>query len=224
MSDDLEKERLEICRSIGQRIKTIRKQRHLTLGDVAAKVGFSRSYLSQIENLKREPSIGTLIKIAHVLGVEALFLITGGSSDAGQEEDISIVRQEERKIMPDAFRHLNFKYQSLAHKKKDRLMDAYIIEAGFDFPKHSKPWHGESFFFVLEGTHEVMYEGKSYILNKGDACYINSSKPNMGRSLGSKPSKLLLVFTLSRPDEESEASSKMLPDDQSESSRPGILT
>jgi transcriptional regulator with XRE-family HTH domain len=168
----------------------------LTLGDVAAKVGFSKSYLSQIENLKREPSIGTLIKIAHILGVEALYLITGASPDAGQEKDISVVRKEERKIMPDAFHHMNFKYESLAHKKKDRLMDAYIIEAGFDFPKHSKPWHGESFFFVLEGTHEVMYDGRSYILNKGDACYINASKPNMGRSLGPKPSKLLLIFTL----------------------------
>ena len=43
MSHDLEMERIEICRSIGQRIKTIRKQRHLTLGDIAVKVGFSRS-------------------------------------------------------------------------------------------------------------------------------------------------------------------------------------
>lgn len=196
---DLEKERMDLCRSIGQRIQSIRKQKHLTLSDLAEKVGFSTSYLSQIENLKREPSIGTLIKISHVLGVEALFLI-GGLPNTEQSENICIVRKIERKIMPDAFRHKNFKYESLAFKKKDRLMDAYIIESGFDFPKHSKPWHGETFFFVLEGTHEVMYEGKSYILNEGDSCYIDASKPNMGRSLGSKPSKLLLVFTLKPPE------------------------
>jgi transcriptional regulator with XRE-family HTH domain len=132
---DPEKERLDICRSIGQRIKTIRKQKHMTLGEVAKRVGFSTSYLSQIENLKREPSIGTIIKISHVLGVEALFLITGGLLDSEQSDDISIIRKMERKIMPDAFRHKNFKYESLAYKKKDRLMDAYIIEAGFEFPK-----------------------------------------------------------------------------------------
>jgi transcriptional regulator with XRE-family HTH domain len=193
---DLEKERIELCRSIGQRIQSIRKQKHLTLGDVAKKVGFSSSYMSQIENLKREPSIGTIIKISHVLGVEALFLITGGLPDSEQSDDFCIVRKMERKIMPDAFRHMNFSYESLAYKKKDRLMDAYIIEVGFDFPKHSKPWNGETFFFVLEGTHEMMYDGKSYILNEGDSCYINASKPNMGRSLGSKPSKLLLLFTM----------------------------
>ena len=122
--------------------------------------------------------------------------------------------------MPDAFRHNNFKYESLAHKKKDRLMDAYIIEAGFDFPKHSRPWHGESFFYVLEGTHEVMYDGKSYVLNTGDACYINANKPNMGRSLGSKPSRLLLVFTFGRSDHDSAAPSKISPDDQHLSSEP----
>ena len=193
---DLEKERIELCRSIDQRIQSIRKQKHLTLGDVAKKVGFSSSYMSQIENLKREPSIGTIIKISHVLGVEALFLITGGLPDSEQSDDFCIVRKMERRIMPDAFRHMNFRYESLAYKKKDRLMDAYIIEVGFDFPKHSKPWNGETFFFVLEGTHEMMYDGKSYILNEGDSCYINASKPNMGRSLGSKPSKLLLLFTM----------------------------
>jgi transcriptional regulator with XRE-family HTH domain len=193
---DFEKERMELCRSIGQRIKTIRNQKHLTLADVAKKVGFSSSYLSQIENLKREPSIGTIIKISHVLNVEALFLMTGGLLDSEQSDDFCIVRKMERKIMPDAFRHMNFRYESLAYKKKDRLMDAYIIEVSFDFPKHSKPWNGETFFFVLEGTHEMMYDGKSYILNEGDSCYINASKPNMGRSLGSKPSKLLLLFTM----------------------------
>jgi transcriptional regulator with XRE-family HTH domain len=197
---DFEKERIELCRSIGQRIKTIRKQKHLTLGDVAKKIGFSSSYMSQIENLKREPSIGTIIKISHVLGVEGLFLITGGLPDSEQSDDFCIVRKMERKIMPDAFRHMNFRYESLAYKKKDRLMDAYIIEVGFDFPKHSKPWNGETFFFVLEGTHEMMYDGKSYILNEGDSCYINASKPNMGRSLGPKPSKLLLLFTMKPTD------------------------
>jgi transcriptional regulator with XRE-family HTH domain len=197
---DLEKERTELCRSIGQRIKAIRKQNRLTLGDVAERVGFSKSYLSQIENLKREPSIGSLVKISHVLGVEGLYLITGSLPDSEQSDDICIVRKTERKTMPDAFRHMNSRYESLAHKKKDRLMDAYIIETGFDFPTDSKPWHGESFFFVLEGTHEVMYNDKSYILNEGDACYLNSSKPNMGRSLGPKPSQLLLVFTLKHPD------------------------
>lgn len=205
---DPEKERMELCRSIGQRIKTIRKQKHMTLGDVAKRVGFSNSYLSQIENLKREPSIGTLIKISHVLGVEALFLITGTSPDSEQSDDICIVRKMERKIMPDAFRHKNFKYESLAYKKKDRLMDAYIIEPGFEFPKHSKPWHGESFFFVLEGTHEIVYEGKTYILNEGDACYINASKPNMGRSLEPK-TKLLLVFTLRSLDKSAALSSEI---------------
>lgn len=220
MSNDIEMERIEICRSIGQRIRTIRKQRHLTLGDMASKVGFSKSYLSQIENLKREPSIGTIIKIAHVLNVEALFLITGSSNNTGQEKDISVVRKDERKIMPDAFHHMNFKYESLAHKKKDRLMDAYIIEAGFDFPKNSKPWHGESFFFVLEGTHEVMYDGRSYILNEGDSCYINSSKPNMGRSIGAKPSKLLLIFTLGRFEEGLKIPSKLIPDGHYRSSEP----
>lgn len=99
-----EENRKQICFAIGERLRKSRKEKGLTLDVLAAKTGFSKSYLSQIENLKREPSIGTLTKIAYVLGVDALFLISGLQPDAGQS-DFTVVRADERKPMPDAFGH-----------------------------------------------------------------------------------------------------------------------
>ena len=126
-NSESEEERKQICLAIGQRIKKIRQEKKLTLDVLAELSGFSKSYLSQIENLKREPSIGTLTKIAYVLGVDALFLISGVQPENGQS-DLAIVRVEDRKRMPDAFRQSGLKYDSIAYKKKNRLMDAYIVE------------------------------------------------------------------------------------------------
>ena len=196
-NSESEEERKQICLAIGERIKKLRKAKKLTLDVLAEMSGFSKSYLSQIENLRREPSIGTLTKVAYVLGVDALFLISGVQPETAQA-DIAIVRVDERKRMPDAFRQSGLKYESIAYKKKDRLMDAYIVEMGFEFPKNAKPWHGETFVYVLEGTHEFLYDDRKYILNEGDAYYFDPSKPYMGRSLGEKPSKILLVFTSSK--------------------------
>jgi transcriptional regulator with XRE-family HTH domain len=195
MVDNSEAERKQICFVIGQRIKELRRQKRLTLDVLAEKTGFSKSYLSQIENVRREPSIGTLTKIARVLGVDALFLLSGAQPDT-EQTGLAIVRQDQRKQMPDAFRNKGLKYESLAYKKKDRLMDAYIVEMGFDFPKNTKPWQGETFVYVLEGTHEFLYDGRSYTLDEGDSYYFDPSKSYMGKSLGSKPSKILVVFTL----------------------------
>jgi transcriptional regulator with XRE-family HTH domain len=194
MINNLEDERKRICLVIGQRIRMLRKEKKLTLDVLAERSGFSKSYLSQIENLRREPSIGTLTKIARILGVDALFLISGVQPDA-EQSDMVIVRVDEAKPMPDAFRHSGHKYESLAYKKTNRLMDVHILEMGFDFPKNTKPWQGETFVYTLKGTHEFVYNGRSYILNEGDSYYFDANKPYMGKSIGSKGSRILVVST-----------------------------
>ncbi len=139
MEDDWEHERKQICLAIGERIRTTRKTKNMTLDHLAEKTGFSKSYLSQIENMKREPSIGTATKIAYALGVDALFLLSGVHPEAGSSS-FAVVRADQRKVMPDAFRQKGHKYESLAYPKRDRIMDAYIVEMGSDFPEGTKPW------------------------------------------------------------------------------------
>jgi transcriptional regulator with XRE-family HTH domain len=189
-----EEERKQICFAIGQRIRKCRKEKGLTLKVLAEETGFSKSYLSHIENLKREPSIGTLTKIARILGTDALFLISGIQTDSKQS-GIAISRVDEHKLMPDTFREKSHTYRSLAYEKKDRLMDAYIVEQGFDFPKNTRSWQGETFVYVLEGTNEFFYDGRTYTFNKGDAYYFDSSKQYKGRAIGPEPCKILVVFT-----------------------------
>ncbi len=61
---------------IGKNIKQIRKQRGLTLTQLAAKTGISKSYLSNIErDLKQNPSIHVMEKIASALKVDLKTLI-----------------------------------------------------------------------------------------------------------------------------------------------------
>ncbi|MGD0657317.1 MAG: XRE family transcriptional regulator [Syntrophorhabdales bacterium] len=194
MIDESEQERKQICSAIGERMRRARKENDITLDILAQRTGFSKSYLSQIENMKREPTIGTLTKIAYAMSIDALFLISGLQQEA-EGKEFTVVRADERKVMPDAFRLKGLKYESLAYKKHDRLMDAYIVEMGPDFPQNTKPWQGQEFTFVLEGTHEFVYDGKSHLMHEGDAYYFDSTKPYKGRRIGAKPARILVVFT-----------------------------
>jgi transcriptional regulator with XRE-family HTH domain len=192
--NDLEDRENQIHFVIAQRLKRLRKEKKLSLDVLAERSGFSKSYLSQIETMNREPSIGTLTKIARTLGVDALFLISGIQPET-EQSDVVIVRVDERKPMPVTFGQRGLKYESLAYKKEDRLMDAYILEMEPNFPKNVKPWQGETFVYTLEGKHEFIYNGKSYILNEGDCYYFNANKPYMGKRIGSKRSRILVVST-----------------------------
>jgi XRE family transcriptional regulator of biofilm formation len=61
---------------IGNNISAIRKQRGYTLTELSERTGISKSYLSNIErNLKQNPSIHVMEKIASVLKVDLKTLL-----------------------------------------------------------------------------------------------------------------------------------------------------
>lgn len=63
--------------SIGENIKKIRKESGLTQAEFSKKIGISRTYLSDLENNRKSPSVETLDKIAEKLDVSTDFLISG---------------------------------------------------------------------------------------------------------------------------------------------------
>lgn len=72
---------------IGARIKTLRTKRKKTLKDISALCGVSVSYLSDIENERKSPSLETLEKIAEALEVSQDRL-TGQSVQAVIEDKL----------------------------------------------------------------------------------------------------------------------------------------
>ena len=70
-----------ILKIIGHNIRELRKQSHMRQIDLAVMVGIDCSYLSAIENGKRNPSILLLQNIATVLNVSAKELLSENMSD-----------------------------------------------------------------------------------------------------------------------------------------------
>lgn len=192
-----EKRAKEICTAIGQRVRSIRKEKRLTLDDLAERTGFAKSYLSQIETLKREPPISTLTKIAFVLGVDVFFLISG-EAGRGEDQSITIVRASERKVIPKPSGSPAYAYQPVNDRKTDRIMDGYVVTVGPDFPPEPLVHDGQELGYVLEGVQEFFYDGKKYTFKAGDSYYFESGKPHYTRAVGKKPAKVLVVFASKR--------------------------
>ena len=61
-------EEQELKCSIGASIKTLLTQRGMTQKELARKVGCSQAYVSQLIAGKRNPTLTTLLDLAHALG------------------------------------------------------------------------------------------------------------------------------------------------------------
>ena len=60
--------------NLGNKLKTLRIQRQMTLKDVACRVGVSKSIISAYENGSRRPSYEMLIKLARLFNVTTDYL------------------------------------------------------------------------------------------------------------------------------------------------------
>jgi transcriptional regulator with XRE-family HTH domain len=61
--------------AIGPRLQHLRKERRLTLDELAAASGVSRSMLSQIERGQANPTLATVWQLSHALGLELSDLV-----------------------------------------------------------------------------------------------------------------------------------------------------
>jgi len=187
----------KLIKTIAKRIQYVRKNKGLSLNDVAMKTGFTKSYLSQIENFKREPPITTLSKIAYVLDIDLPFLMNDDMKNL-EMPNITIVRKGEGEACYGLYEDKGHLYESISYKKPDRLMDGYIITIGSEFPPGPFVHEGQELVYVLEGTQELIYDGNTYILEEGDCFFFDSNKPHYSRTLGDKPGKILMVFAVQK--------------------------
>ncbi len=73
---------------IGEKIKQLRKEKRMSLSELAEKAGVAKSYLSSIErNLQSNPSIQFIEKISQVLDVSVNDLINDNNTVVETELD-----------------------------------------------------------------------------------------------------------------------------------------
>jgi transcriptional regulator with XRE-family HTH domain len=186
MTQDVKEELKEL--NLGQKIKTLRQRKGLSLQQMAGRTSLSVPLLSQIESEVVAPPVATLLKISKALNVNIGYFF--------QEEESGkravIVRKNERK---QVFRRIHedpskvgYYYESLAYPKADKHMEPFQVQ--FEVKKKEDllffNHKGEEFVFVLEGQLEFNYEDETFVLEPGDSLYFDSSFPHAFRAVAKK--------------------------------------
>jgi transcriptional regulator with XRE-family HTH domain len=176
---------------IGKRIKAFRMKKGLTQQDLAQKTGFTKGYLSKVENTEKAPPVSTLIVIAKALNI-SISDIFGETAD---RDSACLVKKHERPVMMRDGTVFGYAYQMLAHKFYDKHMQPYVLTLPKDVTENALFRHkGEEMLFVLEGRMRFYYGENEYVMEEGDCLYFDADIPHYGICHGKKEVKCLMVI------------------------------
>jgi transcriptional regulator with XRE-family HTH domain len=181
-------------RSIARNIKALRINKKMSLDELSRLTGLTKGYLSKIERSHKAPPLSTLNKIALTMDVDVTYFLRENAEEV-RDVNLTLVRKGDRKkvVTKGSLSLYGYEYEALAYNKPGKNMEPFIISPALN--KEATFRHdGEEFMYVLEGSHEFTYNGKRYILKKGDSIYFDSNVPHSGRSLGNKKAKILTII------------------------------
>lgn len=179
---------------VAEKIKELRKSKHLSLEKLAKLTGLTKGYLSRIENSPKPPPIYTLSKISSALGVDVSNLLSNSEKIVPLEPtEITITKNSDHVITDGVGTPYGYVYEALASKKLGKNMEPFLVTDSFKW-RTDFQHEGEEFLYVLEGKLEFFFKEKSYFLEKGDSVYFDSVFPHGGKSLGEVPARILIII------------------------------
>jgi len=193
---------------MGDHLRAARRRRHLTLRDLAGRLGLSPSLISQVETGRARPSVSTLYAIANELDVslDELLFNDVGRGGRSAEAALTVVAADPPLAVPQA-QAGGHPVQRADDRKVIRLASGVVWERlttdsvpGIDFlyvtyevggassPEHEFQRHGgHEWGFVLSGRLGVTIGFEEHDLGPGDSISIDSTMPHRLYNRGTVP-------------------------------------
>ena len=181
---------------VGESLRRLRTRMGLRVEDIAHRAGFTKGFLSKIENGKSSPPIATLMRLADALGVDPAALFQGDT--IGKSRDVSSalhVPAGKRQRVQNAGAGPGYQYWALAAGRAHKAMEPFVLTVHpreVD-PKKTFQHPGEEFIFVLNGRCDYRVDDKTFDLKTGDSLYFDARKPHAPHPKGG-PVTFLAIF------------------------------
>lgn len=174
---------------VGRRLKEVRRQRDMTLKEVAEASGMSPTHISEIERGKTSPTVGALRKIAGALGKDTAFFV-----EEKPLPRVSVVKKEDRESVllqgvDDTFLMARALTTGIpAGRVKVVLVDH---EKGGTRSPHTHD--GEEAILVLQGEAHVKVGNEEFVVGNGDCLHFSSKVEHSATFTGEGRNKALWV-------------------------------
>jgi len=170
--------------SIGERVKSLRTEKGMTLAALGEKVSLSTSYISQIERDRTNPSLTTLMNIARILDVDPRYFFESG-------DDTTLVLRTGQPCQPEILSSGMVRYP-LSPQDAGNSLHAYrVVIQPHSPPQQFDTYSGEEMCFVIFGELTVVAGDETYLLNVGDSIHYDTLLPHSWSTRGDQKCELI---------------------------------
>jgi transcriptional regulator with XRE-family HTH domain len=177
---------------IGEKLRSVRERRSLTLREVAGRAGVSESLVSQVERGRVTPALETLLSLCEALDVDPAFLFSG----LGKRKAVRIVHAAER----SRFEQDGVRYERLSQAESADgryALEAFLLELPQGCERGSRDYGhpGQELGLVMEGEGVLVVGGEDHPLTAGDSLAFAAHTPHVLRNTGSGMLRAFWVVT-----------------------------
>lgn len=175
---------------IAARIRELRLIFGLTAEEIAADLSIDPQTYENYETNGADIPISVLYHLANKYKVDLTEILTGLSP-----------RLHTFHIVPDGQgiridRYPGYYIQSLAHRFMNKVMEPMLVTLDPSQKEPALVTHaGQEFNYVLEGSLYFIFNGKRYLLSKGDCVFFDPTHPHGQMAAGADQTKFLTVIT-----------------------------
>ncbi len=178
---------------ISNKIKGIRKEKGITIQEVADRAGVSKGLISQIENNRTIPSLLVLINIINALNVDLneFFKDFNSELDSGP----IVVRKKDSYSPFEKESAIGFHYKRIFTSAMDSAtMDIVLLELLPDAQRPMVETEAYEYKYIISGQVEYLFSDQTIRLEEGDSFFFNGRLSHTPRNVGKEKAVMLIVY------------------------------
>lgn len=166
---------------IGDKLKSIRKQRGLSQRELAARAGLTNGTISLIEKNKTSPSVASLKSLLDAIPISMTEFFS--TLEETNQRKVFYRADEFVDVAPSAIGQVSLRQLGHAHQHALQVLHE-TYPAGADTGPELLSHAGEEAGIVVRGEIEVTVENDVAVLGAGDGYLFDSRLPHRFRNLG----------------------------------------
>jgi transcriptional regulator with XRE-family HTH domain len=183
----------DILIQISNRIKERRREKNITVQELAVRANVSKGLISQIENSRTIPSLIVLIDIIKALEIDLneFFKDMRSKSD---HPPVLVKRKHEydhfEKEHADGFHYQRIFTQSISKS----TVDIVILELEPDATRPLVETEAFEYKYILSGQIAYQFNDETIILNQGDSMLFDGRISHTPKNMGDTTASMLVVY------------------------------
>lgn len=185
----------DILIQISNRIKEKRKEKKITLQELATEAGVTKGLISQIENNRTVPSLTVLLGIIKALHIDLNDFFE--NLDNLDNNEPVLIKAGDHTPFEKEYTNGSYYNRIMSFKHDGKLVDVVLYRQKKNAKRGFVSTDAFEYNFMLKGKMQYTIDNKEYILEEGDSFYYDARKPHLSVCLSEKEYTMLVVYFFS---------------------------